>query len=113
MMKLKNTAAILVAGLLAAGLAQAQSHSVANYSNPPGTQADSKAATDATPGLSATAERQDANHAAKNTPSGKTRKPKAALKAKAGAEEAMQRDPSELTGSEPERHAFDKVPAKR
>jgi hypothetical protein len=51
-----------LAGLCAAGLAQAQSHSVANYSNPPGAQADSKAATDATPGRSATADQQDANH---------------------------------------------------
>ena len=55
-------AALLASGLFAAGLAQAQSHSVVNYSNPPNVQADSKAATDATPGLTATADQQDANH---------------------------------------------------
>ena len=63
---MKHTA-IILAGLLAAGLAQAQSHSVANYSNPPGRQADSKAATEATPGLSATADAQDVHHAGKGT----------------------------------------------
>lgn len=63
---MKHTA-IILAGLLAAGLAQAQSHSVTNYSNPPGQQADSKAATEATPGLSATADAQDAHHAGKGT----------------------------------------------
>ena len=59
--------AILLAALMGAGLAQAQSHSVTNYSNPPGQQADSKAATEATPGLSATADAQDAQHAGKGT----------------------------------------------
>jgi hypothetical protein len=54
-----------VGALCACGLAQAQSHSVVNYSNPPNVQADSKAATDATPGLSATADQQDANHPGK------------------------------------------------
>lgn len=63
---MKHTA-IVLAGLLAAGLAQAQSHSVTNYSNPPGQQADSKAATEATPGLSATADAQDVHHAGKGT----------------------------------------------
>jgi len=46
-------AALLVAAMGVTGLAQAQSHSVANWSNPPGTQADSKAATEATPGKNA------------------------------------------------------------
>jgi len=53
---------LLLAALGAAGLAQAQSHSVTNYSNPPGTQADSKAGTKATPGHTATAHQQDARH---------------------------------------------------
>jgi hypothetical protein len=61
-----KAAALLAASLgCASGLAQAQSHSVVNYSNPPKVQADSKAATDATPGLSATADQQDANHRGK------------------------------------------------
>jgi hypothetical protein len=59
--------AMLLAGLLGAGLAQAQSHSVTNYSNPPGRQAASRAATEATPGLSATADAQDVHHAGKGT----------------------------------------------
>jgi len=63
---MKHTA-IILAGLLASSLAQAQSHSVANYSNPPAQQADSKAGTEATPGLSATADAQDAHHAGKGT----------------------------------------------
>ena len=46
-------AALLVATLGVTGLAQAQSTSIANWSNPPGTQADSKAATAATPGKNA------------------------------------------------------------
>jgi hypothetical protein len=60
-----KAAALLAASMSAlcsSGLAQAQSHSVVNYSNPPNVQADSKAATDATPGQSATADQQDANH---------------------------------------------------
>lgn len=57
-----TAAALLASGMFAAGLAQAQSHSVVNYSNPPNVQADSKAATDATPGLTATADQQDARH---------------------------------------------------
>jgi hypothetical protein len=52
----------LIAALAAAGLAQAQSHSVTNYSNPPGKQADTKAGTEATPGRTATASQQDAGH---------------------------------------------------
>jgi hypothetical protein len=51
-----------IAGLGVASLAQAQSHSVANYSNPPNVQADSKAGTDATPGRTATVDQQDAKH---------------------------------------------------
>ncbi|MCS0591368.1 hypothetical protein ACFQ09_11335 [Massilia norwichensis] len=53
---------ILLALAGTVGLANAQSHSVTNYSNPPGKQADSKAGTDATPGLTATAHQQDARH---------------------------------------------------
>lgn len=104
-MKLKIT--ILLAGLLGAGLAQAQSHSVTNYSNPPGTQADSKAATDATPGLSATHARQDVHHTNKNKPNGKHRNIGKGVKSekgadsattnqpKPGAEATLQKDPSE------------------
>jgi hypothetical protein len=64
-LKTMMTVATLLGALCASGLAQAQSHSVVNYSNPPNVQADSKAATDATPGLSATADQQDANHPGK------------------------------------------------
>jgi len=104
-MKLKT--AILLAGLLGAGFAQAQSHSVTNYSNPPGTQADSKAATDATPGLSATHARQDVHHTNKNKPNGKHKNIGKGVKSKngedsattnqpkPGAEATLQKDPSE------------------
>jgi hypothetical protein len=133
MMKMKMKCALLLAGLLGAGLAQAQSHSVVNYSNPPNKQADSKAATKATPGLSATAGRQDVHHTDQNIPSGKLRKAKpvksknsAKSSAKNGAknggdnattaapkseaESTMQRDPSETVDSAASRHAFDKTP---
>lgn len=87
---------LLLAALGAAGLAQAQSHSVTNYSNPPGTQADSKAATDATPGRTATAHQQDANHpdkglkdhAANKGKPGKTAKQAKASAAAAGGSSA-------------------------
>jgi hypothetical protein len=119
--KILNSA-MLLAGLLGAGLAQAQSHSVVNYSNPPNTQADSKAATDATPGLSATAGRQDANHTDQNVPSGKIRKAKPVKKVKHSAktgkptennEQAMQKDPSEADANAAQKHAFDETPVKR
>lgn len=129
---MKHTA-IVLAGLLAAGLAQAQSHSVANYSNPPGRQADSKAATEATPGLSATADAQDVHHAGKGTrdaqanrsrhrtSSGsaaasrtKSKSPTALVNpdgaSKGGAEATMQAEPSERQVDDASRHAFDKTP---
>ena len=121
-MKLKT--AILMAGLLGAGLAQAQSHSVANYSNPPNVQADSKAGTDATPGLSATHARQDANHTDKNKPNGKHKNIGKGVKSekgadsattnqpKPGAEATMQKDPSE-TVDPVQQKAFDSTSSKR
>jgi hypothetical protein len=119
-----NNIAIVLAGLLGAGLAQAQSHSVANYSNPPNTQADSKAGTKATPGLSATHARQDIHHGDQNIPSGKLRKAKpiksknggdnaSTAKPKAGAESTMQRDPSEADPNKAQEHAFDTTPGKK
>jgi hypothetical protein len=120
-MKLKT--AMLMAGLLGAGLAQAQSHSVANYSNPPNVQADSKAGTDATPGLSATHARQDLHHTDKNKPNGKNRKIGKGVKSekgadsattnqpKPGAEATMQKDPSE-TVDPAQQKAFNSTPSK-
>ena len=90
-MKTKTTIAALLAGLSIAGLAQAQSHSVANYSNPPNAQADSKAGTDATPGLSATADQQDNKHpnkGAKDAAANKGKKGKSAKEAKHSAQSA-------------------------
>ena len=104
---MKINTAILLAGLLGTGLAQAQSHSVANYSNPPNVQADSKAGTDATPGLSATHARQDVHHTNQNTPNGKHKNIGKGVKSKNGADNAtttqpkpgaeatLQKDPSE------------------
>jgi hypothetical protein len=97
------TAAVLLAsGLFATGLAQAQSHSVANWSNPPGTSADSKAATKATPGRNATADsvdgsdngKQAADAAANKGKPGKPpvkiahRKAKASSKSKGGGSDS-------------------------
>ena len=121
---MKMKFALTLAGLLGAGLAQAQSHSVVNYSNPPNAQADSKAATKATPGLSATAGRQDVHHTDQNVPSGKIRKAKPVKSKnggdnatnatpKSGAESTMQKDPSETVDSEASRHAFDTTATKR
>jgi hypothetical protein len=104
---MKTKLAIVFAGLLGAGLAQAQSHSVANYSNPPNVQADSKAGTDATPGLSATSSHQDVHHTNKNKPNGKHKNIGKGVKSKNGADSAttnqpkpgaeatLQKDPSE------------------
>jgi hypothetical protein len=117
---MKINTAILLAGLLGAGLAQAQSHSVANYSNPPNVQADSKAGTDATPGLSATDAHQDVHHTNKNKPNGKHKKVGKGVKSekgadnattnqpKPGAEATMQKDPSE-TVDPAQQKAFDNV----
>lgn len=117
--------ALLLAGLLGAGLAQAQSHSTANYSNPPNAQSDSKAGTDATPGKSATSARQDARHKDENKPNGKTKKAAKGAKSKPvvnsaatnqpkpGAEATMQRDPSEAQVDPVQQHAFDTTAGKR
>ena len=116
--------AFVLAGLLGAGLAQAQSHSVVNYSNPPGTQADTKAGTDATPGLSATHARQDANHTNKNKPNGTHKNIGKGVKSekgadsattnqpKPGAEATMQKDPSEAVDPV-QQQAFDSTSSKR
>ncbi|QGZ42595.1 hypothetical protein IP92_04803 [Pseudoduganella flava] len=48
---------VIAAALTLAGTASAQSHSVTNMGNPPQTQADTKAGTEATPGRTATAHR--------------------------------------------------------
>lgn len=90
-MKTRITIAALLAGLCIAGLAQAQSHSVANYSNPPNVQADSKAGTDATPGLSATSDQQDNKHpnkGVKDAAANKGKKGKSAQAAKDSAQAA-------------------------
>jgi hypothetical protein len=114
---MKIKLAIAMACLLGAGLAQAQSHSVANTTNPPDNQADSKAATKATPGGSATAARQDVHHTDQNVPSGKLRKAKPLKSKKAGStatggsksgtESTMQQESSESAGNRAQVHAFD------
>ena len=55
-----------VAALAFTGAASAQSHSVSNMANPPQTQSDNKAATEATPGKTATANRNSNKQADKN-----------------------------------------------
>lgn len=121
MMKQMISGAALAVAMLAAGGALAQSHSVVNKSNPPANQADSKAATDATPGLSANAERHDARHRAGNRPNGewvppvskptddkgKMRNDIGAAQAGNEAKETMQVDPSESQVGPAERQALD------
>lgn len=60
-----------VAALAFTGVASAQSHSVSNMANPPQTQSDNKAATEATPGRTATAHRNTNKQKDKNA--GQTR----------------------------------------
>lgn len=55
-----------VAALAFTGAASAQSHSVSNMANPPQTQSDNKAATEATPGKTATAHRNSSKQQDKN-----------------------------------------------
>ena len=90
---------LLLAALGAAGLAQAQSHSVTNYSNPPGTQADSKAATDATPGHTATAHQQDNKHPDKGLKDAAANKGKPGKTAKQAKESAAAAGAVSSTGS--------------
>lgn len=113
----------LIAGVLTmicAGAAFAQSHSVTNYSNPPGNTAASKAATEATPSSTATATKNQASQGDTNAGmAGKSKTTKAkkhattkGAKTSAGtsAESAMETAPSEKSGSPTERAAFDSAP---
>ena len=107
--------------MLLAGAAFAQSHSVINMANPPSNTAQSKAAVDATPSRSATAEKNGVNQNDSNAAqAGKSKHTKATKKTTAkgaktsagsNAESAMETQPSEKTGSEAERKAFDVSPA--
>jgi len=118
-MKTKLTAGVLA--MLFAGAASGQSHSVVNYSNPPGKTAQSKAAVDATPSQSATAQKNtnkvgDAN--AGQAGKSKVTKPRKIASAKGAktsagtsAEAAMETQPSEKSGSTTEQKAFDVSPA--
>lgn len=114
-------AAAFAAAVLAAPPAPAQSHSVTNEANPPQASSASTAATDATPGLSATSEDHDCYHLGKSArdalanrrrPAGKRPQqvPESDISlASAGnvAKETMQRDPSKSDVGDIERHAFD------
>ncbi|HEX8606777.1 MAG TPA: hypothetical protein VF774_29315 [Pseudoduganella sp.] len=74
-----------VAALAFTGAASAQSHSVSNMANPPQAQSDNKAATEATPGRTATAHQNSNKQKDKNA--GQTRNaPKAGGKAQGKAE---------------------------
>ena len=136
MMNRTIAAALALAAVVGAPLALAQSHSVTNMANPPQASSDSKAATAATPGHSATADQQDSKHPAKGAKGAKAHKAKGKTagktagekkggtrsqikpdpdisKAQAGneAKETMQRDPSETQVNDVERHALDNSPA--
>ncbi|WP_296949576.1 hypothetical protein [uncultured Massilia sp.] len=75
MIKTTIAAAAMLAAALGAPAALAQSHSVPNMANPPQGQADSKPGTEATPGRTATADRQDARHPGKGQRDAKANKP--------------------------------------
>jgi len=117
-MKTKITAGLL--GMIFAGAAFAQSHSVANTTNPPGGEAQSKAAVEATPARNSTAHQNTAAQGDKNaSQAGKSSKKKAkkiastkGAKTSAGtsAEAAMETQPSEKSGNVVERKAFDSAP---
>lgn len=112
---------IAAAVMLVAGAAAAQSHSTTNMANPPQAQSDTKAGTKATPGHTATADRQDAQNQSSNKPNGEWKPPvrtpyddKGKLRndisaAQAGneAKETMQGDPSETQVEPSARHALD------
>ena len=110
-----------VVAMLFAGAAFAQSHSVINMANPPSNTSQSKAAVDATPSQSATAQKNTNKQGDSNAgQAGKSKHTKAkkvasakGAKTSAGtsAESAMETQPSEKTGSEAERKAFDVSPA--
>jgi hypothetical protein len=117
-MNKKLTAGVFA--MICAGTAFGQSHSVTNYSNPPGTTAQSKAAVEATPSSTATAHQNSATQGDKNAgQAGKSKHVKAkkhatakGAKTSAGtaAESAMETQPSEKSGSPTERAAFDSAP---
>jgi cell wall-associated NlpC family hydrolase len=109
------------AAFVFAGAAFGQSHSVINMANPPNATAQSKAAVDATPSQSATAHTNTNKEGDSNAgQAGKSKNTKAKKKTTAkgaktsagsSAESAMETQPSEKTGSEAERKAFDVSPA--
>jgi len=109
-----------VMAMVLAGAAFAQSHSVTNYSNPPGNTAQSKAAIEATPSRTATADQNEAKQGDKNAgQAGKSKHVKVKKTASAkgaktsagtSAESAMETQPSEKSGSATERAAFDSAP---
>jgi hypothetical protein len=127
-------AALALSAMLGAPLALAQSHSVTNMANPPQGGSDSKAATAATPGHTATADQQDNKHPNKGAKDAKANKAKGKTagekkggtkamvkpdpdisKAQAGNEtkETLQRDPSETQVSEIEQRALSTAPGKK
>lgn len=119
-MNMKTTFSAGVIAMAFAGAAFAQSHSVVNYSNPPGNTAQSKAAIEATPSKTATADSNEAKQGNKNAgQAGKSKHTKVKKTASAkgaktsagtAAESAMETQPSEKSGSATERAAFDSAP---
>jgi len=120
-MKITTQLSAGVVAMLFAGAAFAQSHSVINMANPPSNTSQSKAAVDATPSQSSTAQKNTNKQGDSNAgQAGKSKHTKAkkvasakGAKTSAGtsAESAMETQPSEKTGSEAERKAFDVSPA--
>lgn len=129
MLKKLISSAAIAAIAFGAAPAFAQSHSVANTTNPPNEKAASAAVVEATPGAHSTAE-SNSGKGAKGTKDAQANKGKAKSskgtraktkvdpdisKGHAGntAKETMQRDPSETVPNEAAVHAFDTSPAKK
>jgi hypothetical protein len=85
--KLNTAVVAAIAALAFTGTASAQSHSVTNMANPPQTQSDTKAGTEATPGRTATAEKNTSKQKDKNGGKGHTttHNPKSKAEAKKDA----------------------------
>lgn len=126
--KRSGRAAMLLAAVLAAPLALAQSHSITNQANPPQAQSDTKHGTAATPGRNGSAENQERRAPDKGAPDvqpnrpngewkppvrtptddkGKLRNDISAAQAGNEAKETMQVDPSEGQVGPAERRALD------
>jgi hypothetical protein len=110
----------VLAGVLGAGAALAQSHSTTNMANPPQGASDTKAGTAATPGQVANGDQANKPNGKWHPPvrkatddKGKVRNDIGSAQAGNATKEAMQVDPSESQVAPTERQALDVSPGKK